>query len=378
MKILLYGRFSSHHFAIRNVILNICEGLNQDTDNNYTVVINKENTEFFSRFTNLDKKIISINRDNAILNHLYTIFILPFFVLKNKYDLLVIPQITFYFFSTSKLIVYIHDLIEYRVNNQGAFSLKLRKFFYKRLARITDRIITVSENSRTDIIDILKVNPEKVVVNYDGCDKNLKPYNKNSSINEITTKYEVCRNKYILYVGYLAHPQKNLVFVINGLKDILVENNLNFVLIGPEGKDAQIIHEKIQKTNDAIDKPRIFAIGTVDKDLLPYFYSSAECFVFPSLYEGFGMPVVEAMACGCPVVTSNTSSLQEIAQGYARLINPNDLDEFKSSLKEVLLQPRKDLSFYRDHLKKFTWNKHVDNLIHLINNFGGLDDKERE
>jgi glycosyltransferase involved in cell wall biosynthesis len=171
-------------------------------------------------------------------------------------------------------------------------------------------------------------------------------------------------------VGYLAHPQKNLLFVLDCVVDILRNNNYYFILIGPDGKDAILIHEKIDEINRSLEKNRILAIGTVNKDMLPYFYSAAKCFLFPSLYEGFGMPVIEAMACGCPVITSNTSSLKEIAENFAELIDPTNINEFKKTLDSVVKSARKDDSFYAEHLKQFTWESHVTKLIGIINLIG--------
>lgn len=138
-------------------------------------------------------------------------------------------------------------------------------------------------------------------------------------------------------------------------------------MVGPDGKDAQLIHSKIDEINSIMGEKRVVSTGPVEKNLLPYLYSGAEAFIFVSQYEGFGMPVLEAMSCGCPVITSNSSSLKEIATGYAKLISPDDADSFKIKLEELLNEPRKPIEFYAAPLNKFTWNNHVDGLIKLIN-----------
>ena len=377
MKILIWARFSSHHFAIKNVITNICNRISVDEKNEYTILTNKENISEFTKNEKINIIPVGINRDNAILNHFFTVFILPVYVLLKKYDLVIFPQITFYLFKTSKLLFYIHDLIEFKLDNQTNISLFFRKYFFKRIAKISDHIITVSENSKVDIIRFLKCSDARVSVLYNGRDENLYPQDKAYSFENLYHEYHELSHigKYILYVGYLAHPQKNILFAIDGVVDFIKKNDFYFLLVGPDGKDAKLIHKKIDEANKYIGMERIIALGTVNKNLLPFFYSGASCFIFTSLYEGFGMPVIEAMSCSCPVITSNTSSLKEISQGYAMLVNPNNLDEFKNALEAVISQPRKDISFYRNHLEKFTWNKHVSDLIHLINDsFGGFHD----
>jgi glycosyltransferase involved in cell wall biosynthesis len=374
LKILIWGRFSTHHFAIRNVVTNICNRLNIDDKNDYTILANKGNSSFFLSDENVAIKNINIDPDSAVKNHLFALLILPFYTLFNKYDIVVFPQITFYLFKTSKIIFYIDDLIEYKLNNQKKFALRLRKYFYRRAAKVSDCIITISKNSKKDIVEILKYNEEKIHVLYVGRDENLKPVDKGAALHKIYLDFNNLKKveNYILYVGYLAHPQKNLLFVLDGIIEFLNKSNFYFILIGPDGKDASLIHEKINNINRQLRQDRILAIGTVNKDVLPCFYSAAACFIFPSLYEGFGMPVIEAMACACPVITSNTSSLKEIAENCALLIDPNNGNELKEALEKVISLPRRDTSFYQEHLKQFTWENHVKKLIELINSISSI------
>ena len=371
MRILIYGRFSSHHFAIRNVITSICQGLNDTYDfseDEIIVLSNKANESAFMEMKNLKIDTVDIAPDNAMKNQLYTLFMLPKYIKQNKIDVVIFPQITFYYWKKCKTIFYLHELIEFTVKNQKSLSLFLRKFFYKRAAKISDRIITVSEYSKNDIHRLLKYSLEKISVLYDGRDESLVPQNRIESSDCIRNTFPVLGDmkNFILYVGYLTHPQKNLLFVLRNIPEILQNRDLNFVLVGPNGKDSELIHAEIEKQNSLLDRKRIFAIGTVDKELLPKFYSAAEAFVFVSQYEGFGMPVLEAMSCGCPVITSNVSSLPEVACGCAELISPSDFDAFKEKLNKILTEGRKEASFYEEPLKKYTWKNHVNGLISII------------
>lgn len=371
MRILIYGRFSSHHFAIRNVITSICKGLNDtfDFSNNEIIVLsNKANVNAFSEMTNLKLDTVDIEPDNAMKNQLFTLFKLPKYLKRNKIDLVIFPQITFYYWKTCKTIFYLHDLIEFSVKNQKSLSLCLRKFFYKRAAKISDKIITVSDYSKKDIHEILNYPNEKISVLFDGRDESLIPQDKTKSMDILKQKFPFMSNmeNYVLYVGYLAHPQKNLLFVLQNIGEVLKEKDLSFILVGPNGKDSDLIHDEIKQQNATLDKTRIFTTGPIEKELLPFFYSAASCFIFVSQYEGFGMPVLEAMSCGCPVITSTVSSLPEVANGCAELINPNDSNEFISKLNTLLNKTRPSIDYYKVPLEKYTWKKHVEGLITII------------
>lgn len=375
MRILIYGRFSSHHFAIRNVITSICKGLNDTFDfskNEIIVLSNRANEKTFSEMTNLKIDTVDIDPDSAMKNQLFTLFKLPKYIKQNRIDLVIFPQITFYYFKKCKAIFYIHDLIEYQVENQKSLSLKLRKFFYCRAAKISDRIITVSENSKSDIQKILHVSADKIDILYCGRDESLVPTEEEYSLQTIRGALPKLRDlkNYLLYVGYLAHPQKNLLFVLENIGEVLNERDLSFILVGPNGKDADLIHTKIESQNQKLDKERIISTGSVSQELLPKFYSAASGFIFVSQYEGFGMPVLEAMSCGCPVITSNISSLPEVASGCAELVNPYDAVEFKNKLCKLLDEGKKPIEFYNKSLEKYTWKNHVDGLVKILNFLG--------
>ena len=370
MNILIYGRFSNQHCAIRNVILSICKGLNEKydfTNNKITVLTNREHADSFSEFVNFSIDLLDIPADSASKNQFYTLFKLPSYIKKHKIDLVIFPQITFYYFKKCKTVFYLHDLIEYSVKNAKSLSLRLRKFFYRRAAKISDAIITVSENSKKDIVNILHYPEEKISVLYDGRDESLVPIDKEKAFDKIKEDFSNIKQHYLLYVGYLAHPQKNLLFVLDNISEILLKNNLQFILVGPDGKDAELIHQKIADVNNKVGKQIVLTTGPVKKEQLPYFYSGAEAFIFVSQYEGFGMPVLEAMACGCPFITSNGSSLKEIANGYGELISPDDSEGLKTKLSKILEEGRKLPDFYKPVLAKFTWENHVDGLITVLN-----------
>lgn len=358
---MINGRFSSHHFAIRNVIFNITKQLSLDDDYDVYIVLNKDSE--IEEFRSLNVRIITNNckADSAAMNHLYTMFIFPFVLMKHKIDLVIYPQISIFLFNPCKSILYMHDLIEYHVDSQNWKKMVFRKMAYPYVCRLADVIVTVSRNTKEDIISILNVRQDKIFVNYDGMDERLTPVNKAVAQTYVEEKFGI--NHYVFYIGYLTHPQKNLIYLIDEF-DRFHSSHPNFTLVfaGPKGRNA----EQILTRADSLGL-NFHYLGKVDYEDLKYLYSACEVFCFPSLYEGFGMPVLEAMACGAPVITSNRSSLPELLPDEDWLINPEKPDDLSGRLSTVVGCSRSEISEKNiGYAKKFSWLKHGERLITII------------
>jgi glycosyltransferase involved in cell wall biosynthesis len=166
-------------------------------------------------------------------------------------------------------------------------------------------------------------------------------------------KYNVSK-KYLLTVGTLE-PRKNLLKVIEAFSLLENKDEFQMVIIGNSGWGNLNLSSIIKQYN--IDS-EVIITGYIDKDELNAFYSGAEVFVFPSLYEGFGLPILEAMSCGCPVITSNSSSMPEVANNAAILVDSGDGSEIKNALYSVLNNPdlRKTLRNKGfENVDKFSW-----------------------
>lgn len=353
-RVLINGRFTSHHFAIRNVILNVTRKLAEDESLEVFVVLckNSDTTDF----EKLKVRIIGnpIDADNAVGNHLFTLFILPFILLYHRISLVIYPQICVFSFNPCKTILYIHDLIEYHIENQIRKKMIFRKFVYPYVCKHSDKIIAISESTKKDLIDIFKIAEKKIVVNYDGKDEELTQINRNEAQEYVAHKYGL--SNYIFYIGYLTHPQKNLLYLIDEFEKFHAKySEANLVFAGAKGKNSELILERAEK----LPKGSFKYLGIVPYEDLKYLYSACQLFCFPSLFEGFGMPVLEAMSCGAVVITSNTSSLPEIQPDERFLIDPN---------KENVLTEKLVKYFYADNTKiieknirqaaNFSWEKH--------------------
>ena len=363
-RILINGRFSSHHFAIRNVIFNITKHLSLDGGYDVYVVLNKDSE--IEEFKSLDVRIVTnpCKADSAAMNHLYTMFVFPFILMKYKIDLVIYPQICIYLFNPCRSILYMHDLIEYYVDSQNWKKMLFRKLAYPYVCKLADGIVAVSENTKKDIISILKVRPDKVYVNYDGADDRLAPVSDTVARAYVEKKFGI--DQYVFYIGYLTHPQKNLIYLIDEFERFhTTHSDYSLVFSGPKGKHAEQILTRAARLG-----ANFHYLGKVDYEDLQYLYSACEVFCFPSLYEGFGMPVLEAMACGAPVITSNRSSLPEILPDAEWLIDPEKTYDLSVRLSDIVGCSRTEISKKNiDYAKNFSWRKHGERLKTIIKQY---------
>lgn len=221
----------------------------------------------------------------------------------------------------------------------------------KNIQKQADLIITISQASKKDIVEVLKINPEKIFVAYPGVDrKRFYPIKNKDLLSKVLKKYNL-RPGYILFVG-TWYPHKNITRLIKAYKILRRQKKFkqNLVLVGKKNKKARRIK---------LGKDIILADYIPKKDL-PFIYNGASVFVFPSLYEGFGMPVIEAMACGCPVITSSTNSLPEAAGTAAILIDPYNIKDITRGIEKILVDTRLSNNLCQrglEQAKKFTWEK---------------------
>ena len=360
-RVLLNARISSHHFALKNVILNLATGLSANSEFDLYLLISR-NTDI-PGIRGLKARIITvpIPADSSALNHLYSIFILPLVLLRYRIDLLIFPQISIYLFKVCRILFYMHDLIEYHIPNQKKSKLFFRKIAYPIDCKLADHLITVSQNSKKDLMEILHVPENKITIAYDGCDADLKSIPETEACNFVLQKYGI--QNYLYYMGYITHPQKNLLYLIDEVTEFKKEMpEITLVFAGPRGKEAdRILKYAEQKLGNAFKY-----LGKVPWDDLKYLYSGCLTFCFPSLYEGFGMPVLEAMRCKRPVITSNVSSIPEIMQDKRCLINPTLSGELCSKLKFTIMH-RMELGEmnYKESMR-FSWKEHVAAVLKTV------------
>lgn len=240
-------------------------------------------------------------------------------------------------------IVTIHDasLFLYSRYHPLARILSIR-LALPTIARRATAIITVSHHARADLIRILDLPPEKVHVVYEAAPAHFRPVVEPEYLAALRRKYRL-PEQFLLYVGTLE-PRKNLHRLVQALYEIRRRGFPHrLVMVGASGWDMDNFRDEIARLE--MEEAIIFT-GYVPTEDLPGLFSLATLFVFPSLYEGFGLPPLEAMACGTPVLSSNRSSLPEICADAAHLVDPENVEDLVHSLEMLLSDPdrRRELS----------------------------------
>jgi glycosyltransferase involved in cell wall biosynthesis len=251
----------------------------------------------------------------------------------------------------SKIVVTVHDMIHEKLSQfvrREMFGMDRTSQIKKQAVTRADQIICVSENTKKDLIEILDINPEKVNVVYHGPSLKLTT-NSQNNLAEF--------KPYILYVGERISGHKNFrLFLQAYANSTQLKNNFNLVCFGG-GSLSKTELKLIQELG--LSPEKIFQISGNDTTLAN-FYRSASIFVYPSLYEGFGIPLLEAMALDCPIACSNTSSLPEVVGNAAEFFNPQQPDSMTNAIENVLFSSDKStelVKLAREQVKKFSWEK---------------------
>lgn len=261
--------------------------------------------------------------------------------------------------QNQKKVVTVHDIIAYIYAEFGFTSFRY-KLTLKRTLRTADKIITDSYNTKKDLINYFDIPEQKINVIYLAADEKFKPLDS-QKVSPILKKYGIFF-PYILYVGgFMKH--KNVPILLKAFCKLKKEG-INHKLVFT-GNSNKVINNIIQKLG--LQKYVMF-IGYVEGEDLPALYNGADLFVYPSLYEGFGLPPLEAMACGCPVITSNTSSLPEVVGDAGIMFDPYDVDELSNVMLKVLSDNilRKDLIIKGlNRSKMFSWEKCAKDTVNV-------------
>jgi glycosyltransferase involved in cell wall biosynthesis len=233
------------------------------------------------------------------------------------------------------LVVTIHD-ISYE-EHPAWFPRRLRAFLrvsVPRSARAAQHILTDTECAKADLVRIYHLPAEKIQVTPYAADARFHPMENQGALDHVRAKFNTSE-QFVLAVGNVQ-PRKNLVRLMRAFAQAKQQYQLphRLVLVGGTLWNALPILQEATALGDAV-----LMTGYVPAPELPLLYNAADLFCYPSLYEGFGLPVLEAMACGTPVITSNVSSLPEVAGDAARLVNPCDTDALAQAIGEVLTQP---------------------------------------
>jgi len=341
---------------------NLLKGLSKiDKKNEYSV--------FASSFRGnkvLKKTINSLNLEKNFTNKLFTLPLSYFEIFWNRMHLgnieSFLGKIDIFHASDwiqppvkqARVVTTIHDLAVYKYPELFPPRILVnQKLRLKWLKKEADAVIAVSESTKKDIIKYLEIDPKKIFVIYEAVPTEHQVKADKSLVKKIKQKLNL--NNYLLFVGTLE-PRKNLKNVIKAFKLVVAKHpDLKLVVVGKTGW-------KVDKSKYELEdlKPNIKFIEQADDKQLCALYAGAICLLYPSLYEGFGLPILEAINQGCPVVASNISSMPEIAGNAGLLVDPKKISKIATAVIKILESKslrEKLINLGYKQLNKFSWEK---------------------
>jgi len=352
-KVAIDARELSNNGGIATYILNLLRHIDE-RDMDLSLLVREEKTILDSKF-NISKLYIP---DFIYSNFTWTNFVIPKYLKENKIDLYHSPFFTLPLTKPCKMVVTIHDVI-FNVNSSW-FPLKNLlsfKLFTNIAVKMADKIITDSEASKHDLIKYYSINSNLIKVIPLAASSDFIPLGDRSVIDKTLTLFNI-KKPFILYIGTLGN-RKNIDRLILAFERLKLKSKIphDLVLVGSPGYKGDKVLKMISKSKVS---ENIVHINSVDLHKMVCLYNAADIFVYPSLYEGFGLPVLEAFSCGTPVATSNTSSLKEISENAAILFNPEDINDIALQIEKVLSDKSLADSLIQKGLnraKEFSWQK---------------------
>lgn len=361
---LLPGKVGGSETYIRNLVkwLPLAEGRNS-----YTVFVNNESKGVFKASSRVEVVDCGINAENRPKRILWEQTRLPIEAKRRKLDCLLSAGMTAPFVSHVPSFVVIYDLQHVnQPENFGKFYLLFLKSIIYLSARRSRGVITLSEKSKRDIVSVYGIRPGDVGVTYLACDTDAFRRRTPSEIASVRAKYKL-PERYILYSAS-SLPHKNYQRLLEAFKIVKGKDaGIKLVLTGARDYGQEAIIKKI----DALGlKDDVVFLGWLPFEDMPVIYSAAELYVFPSLHEGFGIPVLEAFASGVPVVCSRIEPVTEVAGDAAFYVDPMSVDDMASGISKVL-----DDKALRERLvtiglkraSEFSWKKTAEETLAIIN-----------
>ena len=346
----------------------VVDGVVIDKENNYVVFLSRDNFEEFRYEAANVKKVLVDIRWYTLAEQV----VFPWIIRKEKLDLIHFPHFNVPLHCPTKFVVTVHDLILTKFPTVRATTLNPLFYWFKNFAyrlvinnaiKRSKKIIAVSQFTKDDLVKQFKILEDKIVVTYLGVAQTFAA-DKNSGDTDVLKKYNINR-PFLLYVAN-AYPHKNLEGLIKLFPKIkAVKNDLQLVLVCKD----DYFYERVKVFAKKYDDGRnVVFPGFISDNELVYFYRHALAYIFPSKYEGFGLPPLEAMAQGCPVASSNQASMPEILGDAAIFFDPDNEAEMIEKILVLINDSRlreEIKSKGREHVKKYDWDKCADQTLKI-------------
>jgi glycosyltransferase involved in cell wall biosynthesis len=347
--------------GVGNYVLHLIQNLRQvDSEPIYYLLAQKKNMSILGHLAREQNPFLtSFSHENHPLSDFWEHFILPLRLKQMGIHVFHGPASLIPFRKDHcGLIVTIHDLVAFLFpetipRKYGAYM----RYLLRQAVKKADKIIAVSHHTKEDLIRILKVSPEKIVVIYEASSPIFHPDDRKSVQSRLKQQYGISQ-KFIYHLGNIE-PRKNLIVLLEAFTLVCRELGPEYQLV-VSGQKGWLTGSLNRFFKNYSMRDQVFFTGYVPVDHIPLFMNGAELFVFPSLYEGFGLPVLEAMSCGTPVISSNRSSIPEIIGSAGVLVDPTNVRELADRIIELLRNPeeRRRLSQLGiDRASQFSWTE---------------------
>ena len=329
-----------------------------DEEDKFVIFVNKKApSEIFFNFPNFYYFKIPIDPQNYLLRIFCEQIILPFLSLKYKIDVLFTPAVFSPYFCFCKKVTTIHDILYLNDKRLNLKNLYLK--FITSAAIRSDKIITISNFAKNDILEKFNIK-NKISVIYEAAKIFILKNHKNT-----IEKFNI-KNPYFFYIGLIV-PHKNIERMLRAFK-IFSEKykDINFILAGPERKKLLDLDLLIKNLSL---RERVKYLGIVNEEEKFALYHNALAFIFLSLHEGFGLPILEAQSSGVPVLASNLTAIPEIAGNSVLYVDPYDIEDIVRGMEKIAFDEklREDLiKKGYENIKRFSWERAAKETLRVL------------